>query len=94
MRRFRPNLVVDGGPPFAEETWTRIRIGAVPFRLAEHCDRCSITLIDPDTLATGKEPLRTLARHRRRDGLAWFGVRMVPEAAGHLRVGDPVSLVD
>jgi hypothetical protein len=36
------------------------------FRLADHCDRCKITLIEPDTLERGKEPLRTLAWHRRR----------------------------
>jgi len=27
MRRFRPNLVVDGDTPYAEDNWQRIRIG-------------------------------------------------------------------
>jgi uncharacterized protein YcbX len=92
MRRFRPNLVVDGGAPFAEETWTRLRVGEVAFRLAEHCDRCAVTLVDPDTLARGAEPLRTLARHRRRGGKVWFGIRVVPEQAGVVRLGDPVTV--
>ena len=31
MRRFRPNLVVDGEAPYAENHWRRIRIGEVEF---------------------------------------------------------------
>ena len=31
MNRFRPNLVVRGCDPFAEDTWNRIRIGDVEF---------------------------------------------------------------
>jgi uncharacterized protein YcbX len=49
MRRFRPNLVVSGAAPFAEDTWREIRIGAVHFRVAKPCARCSITTRDPDT---------------------------------------------
>jgi uncharacterized protein YcbX len=49
MRRFRPNLVVSGAAPFAEDTWREIRIGAVRFRVAAPCARCTITTRDPDT---------------------------------------------
>jgi len=92
MERFRPNVVVDGaGEAFEEERWTAVRIGAVDFRLGEVCDRCAMTLLDPETLARGKEPIRTLARHRRRDGAVWFGTRLIPTTSGTIRVGDPVS---
>jgi uncharacterized protein len=90
MRRFRPNVVVDGFEPFAEDGWSGVTIGDVGFRVTEPCDRCSVTLHDPDTLAKGKEPIRTLARHRRRDGLTWFGVRLAPVTRGEIRLGDPV----
>lgn len=92
MERFRPNLVVDGDDlePFAEDAWRRVRVGEVEYRFAEHCDRCVLTTIDPVTRAGGKEPLRTLARRRRWDGKVWFGVRMIPVAAGRVAVGDPV----
>jgi uncharacterized protein YcbX len=90
MLRFRPNVVIDGEEPFAEDGWPTVRIGDVEFRTAEVCDRCVMTTIDPVTLAGGKEPIRTLARHRRWDGATWFGTRLVPFGGGQLRVGDPV----
>lgn len=93
MDRFRPNLVVDGvDAPFVEDTWSTVRIGDIEFRFAEHCDRCVLTTIDPRTLAQGNEPLRTLARHRKRDGKTYFGVRLVPLTTGQLRVGDTVTV--
>lgn len=90
MLRFRPNVVIDGEAPFAEDSWPRVRIGEVEFRTAEVCDRCVMTTIDPETLATGKEPVRTLARYRHWDGKTWFGTRLVPLGEGELRVGDEV----
>lgn len=91
MRRFRPSVVTDGAEPFAEDAWTRVRIGDVEFRLAEHCDRCVLTTIDPDSLVKGKEPIRTLSRHRKRDGKVFFGIRLIPEGPGEIRVGDTVT---
>ncbi|TDD99141.1 MOSC domain-containing protein [Jiangella asiatica] len=93
MRRFRPSVVVDGSEPFAEDTWQRLRVGDVPFRAAKLCDRCVLTTIDPDSLTKGKEPLRTLARHRRWDGKVWFGLNLVPDGTGVIRVGDEVELL-
>ncbi|MFD1825416.1 MULTISPECIES: MOSC domain-containing protein [Mumia] len=96
MRRFRPNVVVEADPdelaPFEEDGWRTVTLGDVPFRFAELCDRCAITLIDPRTLVRGKEPIRTLSRTRKWDGVTWFGVRMVPTTIGTLQVGDPVSV--
>ncbi|MFI7072903.1 MOSC domain-containing protein [Micromonospora sediminicola] len=92
MARFRPSVVLDGPvAPFVEDGWTGLRIGAVDFRFAERCDRCQLTLIDPVTLTSGKEPIRTLARHRRQDGRTWFGVRLIPLGGGEIQVGDPVT---
>ncbi len=90
MVRFRPNVVIDGDEPFAEDTWATVRIGDVEYRTAETCDRCVVTTIDPETLERGKEPMRTLARHRRWDGKTWFGTRLVPLGDGELRLGDAV----
>lgn len=92
MRRFRPNVVIDGDVPFAEDAWRTIRIGDVDYRLAEACDRCMVTTIDPDTLVHGKEPICTLARHRKWAGKTWFGIRIVPLSTGTLDVGDAVRV--
>ncbi len=92
MERFRPNLVVGGDlEPFEEDRWAGLRVGHVELRFAERCDRCSLTTIDLDALVTTKEPIRTLARHRREDGKTWFGVRMVPVRTGRVTVGDLVT---
>lgn len=91
MERFRPNVVVDGDlEPFVEDTWQTVRIGTTDFRVSELCDRCALVTLDPQTQVRGQEPLRTLAEHRRWDGRTWFGVRLVPEGTGSLRIGDRV----
>ncbi len=91
MRRFRPNVVVDGDESFAEDDWRHIRIGDVSYRFAEHCDRCVVTTIDPVTLRHGKEPIRTLANHRQWDHKTWFGIRIIPLSRGTMTIGDPVT---
>lgn len=94
MVRFRPNVVVEGvDEPFVEDEWKLIRIGDVELRFAEHCDRCVLTTIDPVSLASSKEPTRTLALHRQWDHEVFFGIRLIPVTTGVVRVGDSVELV-
>ena len=93
MTRFRPNVVVSGAAPWAEDDWRRVRIGDVVFRVVKGCDRCVITTIDPDTARREHEPLATLARTRRFDGATWFGVNLIPDLAGGLEDADPVIRV-
>lgn len=95
MSRFRPNLVVAGAPAWAEDGWRVIRIGPSSFRVARACDRCVLTTIDSDTASKGKEPLTTLARHRRWGGKVWFAVNLIPDSPGSmLRLGDQVDIVE
>ncbi|MFY1633764.1 MOSC domain-containing protein [Solwaraspora sp. WMMB335] len=92
MDRLRPNIVVAGVEPWAEDTWlgTRLRIGAVTFRVAKSCARCVVTTTDQDTGERGEQPLRILARHRRVAGKVLFGVNIIPETGGPIATGDPV----
>jgi uncharacterized protein YcbX len=92
MNRFRPNLVVAGGEPYAEDGWKRIEIGGLSLRVVKPCGRCVVTTTDQDTGERGQEPLRTLATYRRQDGLVMFGQNVIHEAPGRLRVGDAVVL--
>ena len=95
MSRFRPNVVVSGAQPWAEDGWLggRLRIGATAFRAVKPCDRCLVTTIDQDTGEAGKQPLRVLGKYRRLpDGLI-FGLNLIPDLpTGVIRVGDPVVI--
>ncbi|MFC7307843.1 MOSC domain-containing protein [Streptomyces monticola] len=94
MNRFRPNVVVDGTAPWAEDDWSRIAIGEITFRVTKPCGRCVVTTTDQSSAERGKEPLRTLARHRRFGDQLVFGQNLVPETTGTLRVGDPVEILE
>ncbi|MFZ5896674.1 MAG: MOSC domain-containing protein [Myxococcota bacterium] len=93
MRRFRPNIVVSGAAPFAEDTWSELRMGGVGFRGVKGCDRCVVTTLDPDTGVAGKEPLRTLSQFRKWDGKVWFGMNLIHDNEGWLEVGAAVEVV-
>ncbi len=96
MRRFRPNLVVDGDLPYAEDNWHRIRIGEVEFEGVKNCSRCIFTTIDPDTgiKSTETEPLRTLSQYRKRpEGGVYFGQNLIPRSGGVVHVGDIVEVI-
>ncbi|MDQ3904646.1 MAG: MOSC domain-containing protein [Actinomycetota bacterium] len=95
MTRFRPNLVVAGATAWAEDRWRVLRIGAAIFRAVKGCSRCVLTTVDPETAATGKEPLATLVRHRRWDGKSWFAINLIPDFPGAtLRLGDEIEIVE
>jgi uncharacterized protein YcbX len=93
MNRFRPNLVVDGVPPHAEDGWARIAIGGVMFEVVKPCARCVVTTTDQETGERGHEPLRTLATYRRTNGKVHFGQNLIHQGGGELRVGDAVEVL-
>ena len=96
MARFRPNLVVEGALPWAEDTWRHIRIGFVRLRLASPCARCTVITLDQRTGAptARNEPLRTLGTlHRDEAGRITFGWNAVPESLGSVAVGDTIEAV-
>jgi hypothetical protein len=87
MNRFRPNLVVEGVAPFAEDGWARIEIGGVAFDVVKPCARCTVPTIDQDTAERGQEPIRTLAMYRRAGTDVYFGQNLIHRGAGELAVG-------
>ena len=65
MNRFRPNLVLDGLPPYGEDSLGDLASGAVRLRRVKPCTRCSITTTNQATgVVEGDEPLRTLKTYR------------------------------
>ncbi|MEU1071425.1 MULTISPECIES: MOSC N-terminal beta barrel domain-containing protein [unclassified Streptomyces] len=93
MNRFRPNVVIDGTEAWAEDHWTRIALGDVVFRVAKPCGRCVVTTTDQASAERGREPLRTLGRHRRFGTKLVFGQNLVPEGPGVIRTGDPLRVL-
>lgn len=93
MNRFRPNLVVRGGEPFAEDNWNRIRIGDVQLAVVKPCARCEVTTIDKETLERRKEPLKTLGKYRKHKLGAIFGQNVIPLNEGSIRRGMPVDVL-
>ncbi|MEO7035070.1 MAG: MOSC N-terminal beta barrel domain-containing protein [Polyangiaceae bacterium] len=91
MDRFRPNIVVTDTAPFAEDEYNRVRLGEISFRGVKRCERCVVTNVDPLTGERGREPLRTLASYRLEDQKIWFGMNLIHEGTGVLRVGDAVQ---
>ncbi|MYZ50437.1 MOSC domain-containing protein [Propylenella binzhouense] len=99
MNRFRPNLVIEGAPAWAEDGWARLRVGPVELALVKPCTRCTVTTVDQARgEVAGDEPLATLRRIRmsddRRLAGVLFGWNAIPHGLGTLRVGDPVEILE
>jgi uncharacterized protein len=93
MNRFRPNVVVKGCEPFAEDRWNRIRVGDVELAVVKPCARCVVTTIDKETLEQSKEPLKTLGKYRKQALGAIFGQNVIPLKEGCLHVGMNVDVL-
>jgi uncharacterized protein YcbX len=93
MNRFRPNIVIRGARPFEEDGWQDLRIGSAEFQAVKPCERCVVTTIDQESgQISGKEPLRTLAKFRKRNGATLFGMNLLVRRPGIVRVGDLVTI--
>ena len=95
MLRFRPNLVVAGTAPHAEDHWKRIRVGAIEFEVLKPCVRCVFTTVEFERGAfdPSGEPLRTLLKYRRSAEGVTFGQNLIPRGRGIVRRGDAVEVL-
>ncbi|WP_372995834.1 MOSC domain-containing protein [Marinobacter sp.] len=94
MRRFRPNIVIEGAAPWDEDHWLGLTIGDNRLSIVKPCSRCVMTTVDPATGVkdAALQPLRTLSGYRRtREGVI-FGQNAIHESPGSIRVGDPVTV--
>src|SRR5690606_34829723 len=95
MERFRPNLVIRGAAPYAEDRWKRICIGDVELEIVKPCARCVITTTEQSTgERDGNEPLATLATYRKTGLGVVFGQNAVHLERGTLEVGAPVEVLE
>lgn len=78
---FRANIILDSPageeqPPYAEDRWSRLRIGRQPFKMLGACRRCHMVCINQETCAKSDEPFVTLTKTRRFDSKVFFGTHM------------------
>ena len=88
--RFRPNVVVDGLPAYAELEWaagTRVTIGGLPFEMVKRTERCAATRVDPTRGVRDLEVPRFLMGAL---GHTDCGVYLKSLADGPIAVGDTV----
>lgn len=98
VERFRPNLVLAGTQPYAEDAADSIDVGPARFALTKPCTRCVITTIDPARgERDGDEPMRTLRGYRfdKQMGGVLFGRNAYALAGEGQRLarGMPVTLL-
>lgn len=97
MNRFRPNIVIEGAPAFAEDGWDELALqaGGCRFGLRKPCQRCKITTVDQvrGVVAVPGEPLQTLIEMKTLPlPGAYFGqnATLLEGEGRSIAVGDPL----
>jgi len=97
MQRFRPNIVIAGSEPWAEDSWKQLRIGGeqgIEFSLMSACSRCIVPSIDPATGEKQPQIIDALNKYRRHEHKTYFGQNAIYHALGNIKLGDSVELMD
>lgn len=92
VRRFRANIVLEGGAPWAEEGWVgrELRLGTARLRVSRPTTRCPATQVNPDTAQRDADPAAEL---RARYGHINLGVHAEVVEGGVVRVGDELEVM-
>ncbi|CAH1791886.1 unnamed protein product [Owenia fusiformis] len=97
MDRFRTNLIMsDVSKAYDEDTWRTAFIDDVHFTFLKEGTRCIFITIDPEKGEKDKaeQPLKMLRSYRLQPEVygnsPCFGINMVPDSVGTIRVGDPI----
>ena len=99
MSRFRPNIVIDGAQPWAEDSWKQIKIGDVVIDCVKPCTRCIMTTLDPISgHSLGDMSLKALTHLRRSSDKrikgVLFGTNAIPLGTGCIKQGDEVEILE
>lgn len=93
MARFRPNIVISGSEPYAEDDWKLLKIGDFTLRIVKPCSRCVIPSIDIETAERTGEPTKTLSKYRRLNNEILFGQNAIFDGQGVVKTGMSVQVV-
>lgn len=91
-RRFRANVLLEGGAPWAEEGWIgrELRLGTARLRVTRPTTRCPATQVNPDTAERDADPAAEL---RAAYGHINLGVHAEVLEGGTVRAGDALVLL-
>lgn len=91
--RFRHNIVIEGVSAWLEQSWAGrcVRVGEVEFQTVVPKVRCLATHANPQTGARDLQVMQTLVRAFAQTQPT-FGVGMLSDAGGKIRVGDAVRV--
>lgn len=64
---FRPNLIIDTGVPYSEDSFQEVRVANTMIRIVGYCSRCKATACNFDTNDRNydMEPTETLNTYRK-----------------------------
>ncbi|TQS38039.1 hypothetical protein Golomagni_01464 [Golovinomyces magnicellulatus] len=106
---FRPNIVVRplhslNQEPYAEDGWSKLKIGIQNYQILGACQRCHMICIDQNTAEKNNQPFTTLVKTRRFNSKVYFGchVAHIPQKSQivekslnrTMRVGDTVIVLE
>jgi uncharacterized protein len=95
MNRFRPNIVLAGVAPYAEDRFDELVAPGLRLRVVKPCVRCIITTTDQELgEQQGAEPLHTLRSYRNDRALhgVTFGQNAIVIEGSQLRSGQQLAL--
>jgi uncharacterized protein YcbX len=97
-RRFRANIWLDGVRAFAEHNLASLRFAQGQIRLVDHCQRCSVITVDPESGAfcPNAKPFKTLARlnampHQPKAPAVGVNAVFESKTPQWIQVGDPFN---
>ncbi len=78
IERFRPNMVISGTTPFAEDELTTFKINALTFHAVKKCSRCIVPSINPQNGSIDKKNILVeLNKFRKINGKIMFGQNLI-----------------
>lgn len=93
MERFRPNFVISGALPYAEDEFRDLTIGSVPFVALKPCTRCVIVNTDQLSGTREKSVLEALVHTHTIGNRPIFGQNLVARGSGTVQLGDQVEIL-
>lgn len=90
--RFRPNIIVENDLGFEEDSWDVLEINGLELQNKKCCARCNLINLDPQTAVLDKTFLGKLSKYRTVNHKVNFGIQIVPQSGGHVKIGDRVQV--